>query len=174
MLNRETGILFAACLLATQAIAQTPPPVPGAPYSSTPPDAQKQRAIQESFQDRFRDQQKCVEGHRKEVQLHDQSRQIVRFRDNRAAMEKALQSDPELRRRNPGGVDQTLALAFAQYKSLGGPAATVAAVTELPNPCPPPSPEQLRGAPPGGSSISGQRQMSVPPGTTVPASPASR
>jgi hypothetical protein len=155
-----TGFALAACLLSAQAGAQTPPPVPGAPYSGSPADVERQRAAQEAFQERFRDQQKCMDGHRKEVQLHNQSRQIVQLRNNRAAMEKAMQSDPELRKRNPGGVEPVLTQAFAQYKLLGGPAATVDTVSELPNPCPPPSAEQVRNVPPGASApLSSQRQL---------------
>ena len=66
-----------------------------------------------------------------EVELHSVSHDLILFRDSRTGMDAALAQNPSIRQQYPGGVDEILAVGFARYKSLGGPAATVAQPVSL-------------------------------------------
>jgi hypothetical protein len=166
--------LAAASALSLPVLAQAPPTLPSQTVV-VPTDPSRPRAAGPQ-QEALQSYQACVAAHRKEVDLHNAAHAIVDLRDNREHLERALAADPAARARAPGGVDGVLAQSFARYKALGGPAATVAAVTELPAPCPAPTQAFSRSAPAASASpIAAHREMAVAPGTfpqaAMPAEP---
>jgi len=138
-MKREDFIVILGVLSlgwALLAKGQTSSPIPPAPGQTlVVPDSR----LPGGFTGRpeaFREYEMCIAAHRKEIDLHNSARRILEIREKRAILEAAWIADPAARARAPGGVEELLARNFAHYKSLGGPAASVAEVREIPSPCP--------------------------------------
>jgi len=81
------------------------------------------------------DFEQCLREKVAETRLAEEAANIVSLRDRRTFWEGALKTNYTLRSRYPNGYDQMLAESFEQYRSMGGVAATVNAVREIPLPC---------------------------------------
>ena len=128
----------AACITPALVFAQTSPPPLGPAASMIIPADPKTEAAMRSMEAQrraFASYQKCVAEHRREVDLHNAAADVIRYRDMRPVMERALKRDPHAAAQYPGGVDQVLAIHFARYKSLGGTAESISEVQPVATPC---------------------------------------
>ena len=155
-MHRLVIVGCAAAHLAPVVVLAQSPPSPQAPATSmiVPADAKGQAAMRslETQRQAFAAYQSCVAEHRREFDLHSVAADVIRFRDQRPAMERALKLDPQTAAQYPGGVDQVLAIQFARYRSLGGAAGSIAAVQPVASPCVapgqlPPSADSAKRAP---------------------------
>ena len=153
----------AACLAPVLAFAQ---PSPGSAQPVIIPANPQTEAMMRSLEAQrpaYEAYYKCVEEHRREVELHYAADNLIRFRDQRTMLEAVFQQNPQARERYPGGPEQMVAAEFARYRSLGGTAASVATVQAIPSPCPTPGPAlPQRSSPSEGSAITERRSIVIP------------
>ena len=113
----------------------------------------------EAYRKARADHDRCQRERATAVRLSESADNVISMRDRRPFWEGVLKTNQTLRTRYPGGYEQMLADGFKEYRTLGGPAETVAAVQPAPQPCVRPAEPR---APPRPSPIGASRQMVVP------------
>lgn len=79
--------------------------------------------------------EQCTRDKAAEIRLAEAAQGVMDIRDKRSFWELELKRNYSLRSRYPQGYDQMLTETFGEYRSLGGSAATVAAVRAAAAPC---------------------------------------
>ncbi len=157
------GVAFIAGLAFAAASSAQPVPPPAmpprvmpAPRLMVPPQASAEEAA--AFRQKMDDYTRCTHDNERAMRLAEASRGLASMRDGRPFWEDELRRNASLQQRYPQGYGQMLDEAFRLYRSLGGPAASVAAVTAIAPPCTNPW-ETYR---PKGAPLSQSRSMPVP------------
>jgi hypothetical protein len=94
----------------------------------------------EAYRKEYAEYQTCTREKGREMQLSKTSENLIQLRDRREFWESMHERNAKQKHPNqyippPGSYGQMLATSFAEYRSLGGTAATVDGVRLLPPPC---------------------------------------
>lgn len=119
------------------------PDIPMRSEPMVPPRLSGEEA--EAFKKSSAAYQQCSRDKAAEMRLTEAAQGVISLRDRRTFWESELKNNYTLRSRYPQGFEQMLMETFNEYRSLGGSAATVAAVRSVAPPCTSPW-ETYRGA----------------------------